>query len=80
MRFWSNVKSFPLAMSGRHPDGKQILLQGQYSLLADAGSPDGTQKIDKELAEAYLRIRGNASDKWTKKFTEAGYGMVLRFR
>lgn len=73
MRFWSNVKSFPLAMSGRHPDGKQTLLQGQYALLADAGSPDGTQKIDKELAEAYLRIRGNASDKWTKKFTEAGY-------
>ncbi|MGN0191833.1 MAG: chondroitinase family polysaccharide lyase [Candidatus Cryptobacteroides sp.] len=73
MRFWSNVKSFPLAMSGRHPDGKQGLVPVQYALLADAGSPDGRQDTDAELAEAYLRIKGNSSDKWTRKFRAAGF-------
>lgn len=71
MRFYCNVKSFPLAMSGRHPDGKGELIPRQYGLLADAGSPDGVQPIDKELAEAYLRL--DADGKWSRKFTDAGF-------
>lgn len=71
MRFFSNVKSFPLAMSGRHPDGTRSLIPSQYALLADAGSPDGSESIDSELAAAYLRINGN-SGKWAQKFTDAG--------
>ncbi len=71
MRFYCNKKSFPLAMSGRHPDGKGVLIPGQYGLLADAGSPDGTAATDKELAEAYLRL--DPDGKWSKKFLAAGF-------
>ena len=71
MRFYSQLKSFPLAMSGRHPDGTRSLIPSQFALLADAGSPDGSQAIDKDLAEAYLRINGT-SGKWGEKFTAAG--------
>lgn len=72
MRFYSNLKNFPLAMSGRHPDGTRSLIPSQFALLADAGSPDGTQPIDKDLAAAYLRLAAGAADKWTTKFYNAG--------
>lgn len=71
MRFYCNRASFPLAMSGRHPDGKGALIPRQYALLADAGSPDGTQAVDRELAAAYLRLNG-VSGAWAKKFIAAG--------
>ena len=71
MRFYSQIKSFPLAMSGRHPDGTRSLIPSQFALLADAGSPDGSQAIDKDLAEAYLRING-VGGKWGEKFVNAG--------
>ena len=72
MRFYSNLKNFPLAMSGRHPDGTRSLIPSQFALLADAGSPDGTQAVDKELAGAYLRLTADASDRWSVKFRNAG--------
>lgn len=72
MRFFSQLKSFPIAMSGRHPDGTKELVPYQFALLADAGSPDGTSPIDKELAEAYLRLDGT-DGKWGRRFTEAGF-------
>lgn len=56
MRFYCNLASFPLAMSGRHPDGKGALIPEQYALLARAGSPDGREPVDEELAAAYLRL------------------------
>ncbi|MDE6871125.1 MAG: sugar lyase [Bacteroidales bacterium] len=71
MRFYCNKASFPLAMSGRHPDGKGALIPRQYSLLADAGSPDGMEPIDRDLAAAYLRLNG-AKGAWAKKFMDAG--------
>ena len=71
MRFYSQLKSFPLAMSGRHPDGTRSLIPSQFALLADAGSPDGSQTIDVDLAQAYLRING-LDGKWGAKFTAAG--------
>ena len=72
MRFFSQLKSFPLAMSGRHPDGTRSFIPSQFALLADAGSPDGSQAIDQELAMAYLRINGDIG-KWSQKFINAGY-------
>ena len=71
MRFFSNLKNFPVAMSGRHPDGTRSLIPSQFALLADAGTPDGTSAIDSELAAAYLRLNGNTG-KWAEKFTAAG--------
>ena len=43
-------------MSGRHPNGKGQLISIQYATLALAGTPDGKQKYDPELAAAYLRL------------------------
>ena len=51
MRFYCNGKYFPLAMSGRHPDGKGALEPKQFALLAQAAP-----ELDKELASAYLRL------------------------
>ena len=56
MRFYCNAASFPLAMSGRHPDGKGALIPAHYALLAEAGTPDGREAVDPELAAAYLRL------------------------
>ena len=56
MRFYCYDKIFPLAMSGRHPDGKGALIPAHYSQLAKAGSPDGKESIDSELASAYIRL------------------------
>lgn len=82
MRFYCNLQSFPLAMSGRHPDGEGALIPEHYSRLALAGSPDMQQKVDKELAQAYLRLVQDAAnngiaDKKINKdiqfFTSLGY-------
>ena len=56
MRFYCYDDIFPLAMSGRHPDGKGALIPSHYSRLAMAGSPDGKTDIDEELAAAFRRL------------------------
>ena len=71
MRFYCNLASFPLAMSGRHPDGLGSLVPAQYAMLADAGSPDGAETIDRELAAAYLRL-GQVKKSWEDKFFAFG--------
>ncbi len=75
MRFWCNLRSFPLAMSGRHPDGRGELNPRHYALLADAGSPDGGSPTDRELASAFLRLTPDRPAKtamWNRKFQSAG--------
>ena len=56
MQFYSYGDRFPLAMSGRHPDGLWSLTKEHYYRLALAGSPDGKYKIDPELGGAYLAL------------------------
>lgn len=56
MRFYCNVKQWSLSMSGRHPNGGGQLIPIQYATMALAGTPDGKQKYDPEMAAAYLRI------------------------
>lgn len=56
MRFYCNTLHFPLAMSGRHPNGKGKLIPMQFGLMAMAGTPDGRLAIDPTLAAAYLRL------------------------
>ena len=53
-------------MSGRHPNGKGELVPIQYATMAVAGTPDGKQAYDADMAAAYLRLSGlyrNAPDK-----------------
>lgn len=56
MRFYCNLKQWSLSMSGRHPNGKGSLIPIQYATMAIAGTPDGKQKYDPEMAAAYLRL------------------------
>ncbi|MBT9875218.1 chondroitinase, partial [Bacteroides salyersiae] len=56
MRFYCNKRSFPLSMSGRHPNGKGELIPEHYAIMALAGSPDRKQEIDADMARAYLRL------------------------
>lgn len=60
MRFYCNLKQWPLSMSGRHPNGKGELIPIQYATMAIAGTPDGKQKYDAEMAAAYLRLVAHA--------------------
>lgn len=61
MRFYCNKLNFPLALSGRHPDGKGKLVPMHYAMMAMAGTPDGKGEFDKEMAAAYLRLVSGAS-------------------
>lgn len=56
MRFYCNTRHFPLSLSGRHPDGKGKLIPVQYGTMAIAGTPNGQQEIDPDMAAAYLRF------------------------
>lgn len=56
MRFYCNKQSFPLSMSGRHPDGRGKLVPMQYADMAFAGTPDGKNEYDEEMASAFLRL------------------------
>lgn len=75
MRFWCNLRSFPLAMSGRHPDGKGELSPKHFAMLAEAGTPDGSSPLDTALASAFMRLVPDARAKekvWARKFGAAG--------
>ena len=71
MQFYCYGDRFPLAMSGRHPDGKGSLSKEHYFRLALAGSPDGKEDIDKELAGAlYYFIEANSMRGDTRIYME----------
>lgn len=56
MRFYCNKLSFPISMSGRHPNGKGKLIPIQYGRMAISGTSDRIQEFDTEMARAYLRL------------------------
>ncbi|MEG1864708.1 MAG: chondroitinase family polysaccharide lyase [Alistipes sp.] len=71
MRYYCNLRSFPLALSGRHPDGKGELVPWHYARLALSGTPNGKEPLDRELAAAYLRLAEGA-DNYTRQFAAQG--------
>lgn len=72
MRYYSNLLTWPLSLSGRHPDGQGHIFPEHFSRLAFAGSPDGKEAIDKELAAAYLRLVENRPTADARIFQKAG--------
>ncbi len=72
MRYYCNLRTWPLSLSGRHPDGKKGLEPGHFAELALAGSPDGKENIDTELASAFLRL-SKPDDAQKKQFIKAGF-------
>ncbi|HRU07677.1 MAG TPA: chondroitinase family polysaccharide lyase, partial [Candidatus Brocadiia bacterium] len=61
MRFYCNRLDLPLSLCGRHPFTNQRFRPQTLALLAQCGSPDGSQPLDPELAAAYLRLAPDQS-------------------
>lgn len=55
---YSNDQLTLMSVTGRHPDGEQSIELVPFQHMAMAGSPDGTQAIDPDMAAAYLRMAG----------------------
>ncbi|MEL7599869.1 MAG: chondroitinase family polysaccharide lyase [Proteiniphilum sp.] len=72
MRTYCNLQTWPLSLSGRHPDGEGSLEPEQFGLLALAGTPDGKETIDQEMAKAYLRLVTQKTD-ITRTLAAKGY-------
>lgn len=77
MRFYCNTTHFPLSMSGRHPDGKGHLNPLHYAYMALAGTPDGKQDFDADMAAVYMRLVGEnptatVDKKFYNKFKQMG--------
>jgi len=71
-RLYSHTTDFGFGIAGRHPlyDNTIKGLKDDYISMALAGNPAGTEKIDKEVAAAYLRMWGKKDKKHTALFTE----------
>lgn len=73
-RLFCNKETWPTSMSGRHPNGKGKLSAQHYMFMALSGTPDGKNKIDTEMAAAYLRLmEGKKATKTVKKLLKQGY-------
>lgn len=72
MRYYCNLNTWPLSLSGRHPDGLGHLYPHHFAQLAVAGSPDEKDEIDKDLAAAYLRLIGDSITQFSSLFKDAG--------
>jgi len=73
-RLFCNKETWPTSMSGRHPNGKGKLSAKHYQFMALSGTPDGKNKIDAEMATAYLRLmEGKKTTGTVKKLQKQGY-------
>ncbi len=61
MRIYTKETQIPIVLSGRHPTGLHKISTASYKWMALAGSPDGKQAIDPELAAAYARLQNQPS-------------------
>ncbi len=71
-RTYSQRYDWGFGNAGRHPldKGGITTLQQQFLDMAYAGNPEGTNKIDKEVAAAYLRLWGKDDAYHTSIFTK----------
>ncbi|MDC1107231.1 chondroitinase family polysaccharide lyase, partial [Prolixibacteraceae bacterium] len=59
-RLYCNKYVWTLSLSGQYPKGTGQILTEYYKYMALAGSPDGTQEIDQEMAGVFLRLVDDA--------------------
>jgi len=71
-RSYSQKYDYGFGNAGRHPleDNSIKSLKTPYLQMAYSGNPAGTEKIDKEVAAAYLRLWGENDPLNKKTFTE----------
>lgn len=58
---YSNDGLILMSVAGRHPDGKQDIDLKPFEHMAMAGSIDGKEAIDSDMAQAYLRLTPKAN-------------------
>lgn len=71
-RLYSNLKEYLLSISGRHPTGTQSLSIVPFKYMALAGSPDGKNEIDEEVASAYMRLVNQKVDSLAQQLLAKG--------
>lgn len=71
-RIYSQLYDWGFGNAGRHPFEKNGIqsLKNPYLQMALAGNPEGTSKIDIEVAAAYLRLWGKEDPMNTTAFTQ----------
>lgn len=71
-RIYSQLYNWGFGNAGRHPleDNGIKSLRNPYLQMAMAGNPEGTTKIDREVAAAYLRLWGKEDPMNTTVFTQ----------
>jgi chondroitin-sulfate-ABC endolyase/exolyase len=72
MHYYTNPYKWPISISGRHPTGTWSIPDKPYAYMALAGTPDGKEAIDKEMAAVYLLVSKKKSLAWEKKFNQTG--------
>ena len=77
MRFYCNRYHWLVSMSSRHPKGvganTQISTLEPFYYIAMAGSPDGTEAVDRELAGALLRLSEYMEFPAAEKLSSMGF-------
>ncbi|MEJ7736872.1 MAG: chondroitinase family polysaccharide lyase [Chitinophagaceae bacterium] len=70
-RVYSQLYNWGFGNSGRHPleNGGIKGLKDQFLQMAYAGNPEGTSKIDKDVAGAYIRLWGKEDTLNSRIFT-----------
>ena len=73
-RAYSQLYNWGFGNAGRHPleNNGIYSLKNEFLEMAYAGNPEGTSAIDKDVAEAYLRLWGKEDPKTTASFAEKG--------
>ena len=71
-REYSQKFDYGFGNAGRHPLDKNNIksLKTPYLQMAYSGNPEGTEKIDKEVASAYLRLWGKSDALNRETFTK----------
>lgn len=74
-RAYSQKMDYGFGNAGRHPleDNSIKSLKTPYLQMAYSGNPEGTEKIDREVASAYLRLWGKSDALNRKTFTSLNY-------
>lgn len=69
---YTNPYKWPISVSGRHPTGSWRIADIPYAYMALAGSPDGKQELDQDMAAIYLKLNPDKPGKCGLKFKHAG--------
>lgn len=72
MHYYTNPYKWPISVAGRHPTGSWKIADLPYAYMALAGSPDGKQELDQDMAAVYLKLNPDKPGKWGLKFKNSG--------